>query len=44
MTSYQIISYTHTLLHHKLQFVINISLINNTVSRGQLTAIHCVTQ
>ena len=42
--SYQNFPHTHTHLHYTLQFVINISLISNTVSRGQLTAVHCVTQ
>jgi len=34
----------HNHLYYTLQFVTNISQINNTVSTGQLTAIHFVKQ
>jgi len=41
---YQKFSHTHNHLHYTFQFVINISQTNNTVSRGQLTAIECTMQ
>ena len=39
--TYETFPHTHTHLHYTLQFFINISLINNTVNRGQLRAVQC---
>jgi len=39
-----IFPYPHTHLYYTFQFVISISQINNTVSRGRLRAIQCVMQ
>jgi len=42
--SYQNFSHTHNHLRCTYRFVINTSLINSTVSTGQLRAIKCLLQ
>jgi len=42
--SYQTFPHSHNHLYFTFQFVINITLINNTVRRRQLRAIKCLLQ